>query len=490
MEAIGRLYCPQCEAQLRRGRPPGLCDPCLRKDIDINQVLPPAFYAEPQVGAALGVYDFGRFFRTVRQHATWTQEMLAEIVGLTQADISKIENGAWRLRDITTIRRVAERLLIPAELLRVGITVGSTGSGGDGRNEVVRVDRRQFSQHAVATVLGLAATAGLDLDRLTALLPTAEPTGTRHVGLGDVEFLEQITAMFKRQDFTDGSGQVRAAAVGQLRTALPLLDAQVADEVGPRLRLALAHLAMQAGYMSFNCNHHDAARRLWLLGLTLTRQAKHPLSTDLTVYLLHDLALQAVHVHRPDEALHFVRIGHTAAVSTHPVSASTTSCLTNVQALAHAAQGDTTSYDRALGQASEHFAAIDPTTRPLWGAFLDKANLAAWQGHTHYTHALTSRDPKAAEQAVLLLDQGTKHLGPDYASLRALDLSDLAGSYALTGDPDTAVTVGHQAIDAVTTVASPRAHDRLRTLHTVLEPVQTSPGVTELCHRLAATTAT
>lgn len=160
MESIGRLYCLRCAAQLRRGRPAGLCDPCLRKVMDVRQVLAASFYADPGVVAMMGAYDFGRFFRTVRCYTGWTQETLAEVVALTQADVSKIECDRWRLRDLTTIRRVAERLFIPAVLLGVGITVGPRDSGSDEWKEVVRVDRRRFGQHVATTALGLAGAGG------------------------------------------------------------------------------------------------------------------------------------------------------------------------------------------------------------------------------------------------------------------------------------------------------------------------------------------
>ncbi|MGH3773823.1 MAG: hypothetical protein ACRDRW_20940, partial [Pseudonocardiaceae bacterium] len=76
-----------------------------------------------------------------------------------------------------------------------------------------------------------------------------------------------------------------------------------------------------------------------------------------------------------------------------------------------------------------------------------------------------------------------------YTRSRALYLPRLAGAHAIAGDVDTAVTLGHQAIDAVTALHSPRAHDRLRVLNTALEPLHTSAGVAELRDRLAATAA-
>jgi hypothetical protein len=44
-------------------------------------------------------------------------------------------------------------------------------------------------------------------------------------------------------------------------------------------------------------------------------------------------------------------------------------------------------------------------------------------------------------------------------------------------------------VDAVISVSSPRAFDLLRILHTVLEPLHTSPGVAELRDRLSTVAA-
>ncbi|MGH3795791.1 MAG: hypothetical protein ACRDSP_12980 [Pseudonocardiaceae bacterium] len=80
-------------------------------------------------------------------------------------------------------------------------------------------------------------------------------------------------------------------------------------------------------------------------------------------------------------------------------------------------------------------------------------------------------------------------LDTGYARVRALYLPDLAGAHALAGDTDTAITIGHQAVDTITEQSSHQAYDRLRVLNTVLEPMRTSPDVAELRDRLATTAA-
>ncbi|MGH3833934.1 MAG: helix-turn-helix domain-containing protein [Pseudonocardiaceae bacterium] len=210
----------------------------------------PGFYDQAPLPIALEGLDFGAVFLAIRAHTHWSQQTLGEYLGFEQCQVSHIENGKRSLHDLATAIRVANRLAIPAGRLGFahGITVGhrtTTGRKGSG------VDRRDFVEHVGALTLG--AGAGLDIDRLIALLPHAEPTGTRHIGAADVEAIEQATAAFRSQDFTHGSGRARDVAVTQLRVTLPLLDAQVAPEVRPRLLLSTADLATQAGWMAFEC---------------------------------------------------------------------------------------------------------------------------------------------------------------------------------------------------------------------------------------------
>jgi transcriptional regulator with XRE-family HTH domain len=437
--------------------------------------------------AALADYDFRVVFRLLRGQTGWSQQTLGMVVGLDQARISAIERGVSRLRDVGLVAQVATKLWIPPALLGFGATVGDAAA--ESRKLVSWVDRRDFVQHIAALAVGTTAMAGLDIDRLTALLPHTDPTGTRHVGVADVETIEQATAAFRHQDFTQGSGLTRDVAVTQLRAALPLFKAQVAAELRPRLLLATADLATQAGWMSFDAEHQDAARRLWTIAVDLSRKSDHPQGSDLTVYLLTDMALQAVHLRRPKEALRLVHLGHTAAISTQPVSASTASLLANVEARTHAIHGDAAGCDHALGQALDHLAAIDPATAPPWTAYLGHTGVSGHQGSARYMLAPTSHDPRTASQAVPLLHQAVDSFSPAYTRLRALYLPDLAGAHAIAGDTDTAVTLGHQAVDAVTALHSSRAYDRLRMLSTALEPLNDSTGVAELRDRLTATAA-
>ncbi|MGH3908351.1 MAG: hypothetical protein ACRDTE_29825, partial [Pseudonocardiaceae bacterium] len=169
-------------------------------------------------------------------------------------------------------------------------------------------------------------------------------------------------------------------------------------------------------------------RRHALIGLDITRHTDHPHADDLSTYLLYDMAIQAVHLDRPQEALHLVRIGESAATGQHPVSRSTLASLTRIKANALACKGDAVGCERAPGQAAEHFIAIDPATSPPWGGHISEFGVSAFHGRAHYMLALADRNARAAGQAVDLLRNGVGRFGLGYARLGAVYLPDLAGS--------------------------------------------------------------
>lgn len=402
-----------------------LCDPCLRKGPRL--VLPPGFYDAPPLAAALAEYDFGAVFLTIRAEQDWTQETLGEFLGFDQARISDIERGVRQLRDVRLVARVSNRLAIPP--VKLGFLGAATvdAGGRNGRKVVSWVERRDFIQHVAGLTLGLSA-AGVDVDRLGALLPHAEPTGTRHVGSSDVAVIEDATAAFRELDSRYGGGMARAAAIAQLQSTLPLLHAESTPEVRDRLLVAAGNLAKQAGWMSHDVQDHDAARRLWLIALELARETNDPRGPDLTLCVLMEVVAQALSLGRLDEATRLVQLGHaTVGNGAHPVAASTHSFLAHHQARTHAAQRDVGACERALGQVVERFSVADPETATPWAVAIAPSALEGWQGWTRYELAIATRDPRTASRAVPLLRHVISHFPAGYARTHALNMTELAG---------------------------------------------------------------
>ncbi|MGH3997731.1 MAG: hypothetical protein ACRDTJ_09750, partial [Pseudonocardiaceae bacterium] len=284
----------------------------------------------------------------------------------------------------------------------------------------------------------------------------------------------------RRCDFAHGGGLARAAAIAQLRSVLRLREAAATPAIRIRLDIAAADLAMLTAWCSYDVEQHDQARRLWTVALELSRRTDHPHAADLAVAVLLDMAHQSLHLGCPDDALRLVGFG-LAVENNFPaaVSDATRSHLASVQSWSYAVLGDTTAYQRAVGRAEQHFAAVDPRTASPWTAFIDTAEFTAQQGHAYYL--LSATVPDAAARAVSLLTEATSAYGSDYARSRAVNLAGLAGSHARADDVDTAVRIGRQALEEISRISSRRAYQRLRMLDDCLAVHQTA-DVAQLRH--------
>lgn len=479
-----RRQCRRCGTELHGGRENRFCQSCARRRGSRTPLLETVFFIREPVRSALAGYDFGYVFRAVRRATGLTQQELGDLLDLDQDRISRIERGERRLRDIVVVARISSRLGIPPELLGFISAAASVGTTETGDTEVNWVKRRDFPQLVAAIVLGVSG--ALDLERLAALLPTdpAESTA-RRIGTADVEAIEHTTAVLRQWDFSSGGGMARSAAVAQLRSVLPLLGMASTPAVRERLLVATADLGMTAAWSTYDVEQHNQARRLWTIALSVAREADHPSAADLTADLLMDMANQAMHLRRPREALSLVQLGYGAGASrSQPLSAPAATRLKSYEAWFHAAQGDARASEYARGQAVEHFGQLDWATAPITAQ-----EATALQGHSSYTLALTTNNAKHAARAIPWLSDAVDGYAASFARSRAVNLPGLAGAYALTGDRDAAVHIGGQAVEEISGLASPRIHDRLRTLDTVLRPYRTDPAVGELRGRIQAVVA-
>ena len=461
-----------------------VCDPCGRAGR--AGLLPPEFLAAAPVRAALAVYDFGVFFRQVRRCKNWSQRRLGEVLDLPQDRVSAIERGR-PVVDINVVVRIHHRLGVPAGLLGFTgrATVDDAGAiecrGGSW------MDRRDFVSSTAVVALGAVGAARVDVERLMALLyPDAHATVPTRIGVADVAELEHANLEYERSNATYGGGVARVTAVAQLRAVLPWLTVPMDDAVRLRLHTAATHLAARAGWLEYDVEHHDAARRLWTVGLEIARGVEHPLTTDLTGRILNVMAHQARYLGRPDEASRFGQLGHAVGAGRHPVSPSLATTLATNAAFRHADRGQVTEFQRALGAAQDAFGRIDPADTTPWASADSPVRFSTWQGSAYYELARRGGDPRLRDQAVTLLAQTLDNPRP---VTRAQFLPDLAGARALAGDLDTAVVLGHQAVDTITGMSSRRIYARLGVLHEVLKPMRASPGVADLRDRLATATA-
>ncbi|WP_225978508.1 helix-turn-helix domain-containing protein [Gandjariella thermophila] len=461
-----------------------MCGSCARA-CGFQAPIPEGFYEDAALRAALARYDFGAVFAAVRQQTGLSQLQLADLLGLSQSRVSAVERGERRLTHVKLAARLATVLRIPAFLLGFPADIPTDVAGTVTAEEVSWLERRDFL--ALVTAATLGSSLHPELARLGSLLPgQVEPVTRPRIGAADVDAIEAITDGFRRSDFAYGGGLCRAAAVTQLHQVRQLENAICTPETRTRLLVAIAELASMAGWMAYDVEDHDAARRLWTYALDTARRADdHPRAPDLAVDVLLDMAHQALHLDRASEALHLVQLASaTAANRKHPVSTITQGYISAVLGWCRAALGEAEPTRRAIGNAQDTYATADPDTTPPWAWFVTDAEITAQQGHSLYLLSLTR--PEFAPDAIDKLTAAATGYGAEYERSRAVILPPLASVQFQAGDIDAAVATGYEAVDAIIGLSSTRGYARLRVLDRMAQPHSRKPEVADLREHIRA----
>jgi hypothetical protein len=172
-------------------------------------------------------------------------------------------------------------------------------------------------------------------------------------------------------------------------------------------------------------------------------------------------------------------------MSKYPVSAPTLQRVHTSLAVSHATLGQREPCLRALAQAAQTTADIgaDHAGLPPWAAGgVPTATHSAQHGRALFL--LSRTEPDHAPEAIEHLHTAIDGYGASHTNRCATSLPALAGSYALAGDLDTAVTIGHQAVTVIDGLSSTIPHPWLRTLAEVTQPHSNRSDIAELHHRI------
>jgi hypothetical protein len=116
-----RRSCTRCGQRLAADNPGRHCGPCQRaQDQSAPPTLPAGFWDTDQIREALASWHIGRVIHAYRTHPhhpqILTQELVASWLGLTQAQLSRIENGRAP-EELSKLIHFSRTLGIPADLL-------------------------------------------------------------------------------------------------------------------------------------------------------------------------------------------------------------------------------------------------------------------------------------------------------------------------------------------------------------------------------------
>ncbi|MFC8850410.1 MULTISPECIES: hypothetical protein [unclassified Micromonospora] len=337
------------------------------------------------------------------------QSAVAEWLGIIQAQLSRVENGA-PIVHLDRLTHWAQTLRIPGEHLwfalpdrpyqrpdtsneqprhqsagsqktagpATPVQAGAFTTASDEGGGVT--DRRQF--HALAALAGIAATGPLDLLSAPAEAPSS-------IGMEQVRFASSLVDEFRRADAAAGADQLCDIAI-RIHAHLSswATKATYSREVGDALQSALAELACQAAWLTIDAERRTETRPFLHEAISRARLADDP---RVEVRALSCLSL-LTREDRPGESLHCAESA--LRVSAGWATPRLTALLHMRRAHALAVLTDTSGFDREFAKSRQEFdRGLHEDDLPFIH-FVDEQELTGLQGMAHLA---LGRPGRAAE---------------------------------------------------------------------------------------------
>lgn len=186
----------------------------------------------------------GEVIRRIRKSLGMTQAELGAILGYTQPVISQLEHDGAAIHDVRVLRQIAKALHVPLAILVVE------------SDEEADVDRRHFFRVGALGGAGVAMMA-------TAPQAMGSSAGIK-IGTSDVADIQDSINQIHELDLVVGGDRLCHLAAGQVRYVKQLLDAgSYTEEVGRRLATATAEMMTAAGWVHYDSDRRDDARRFY-----------------------------------------------------------------------------------------------------------------------------------------------------------------------------------------------------------------------------------
>jgi transcriptional regulator with XRE-family HTH domain len=497
-----RRECSRCRALLSRGNATGTCAPCKAQGADgPHEEMPPHFWREPRMLAALRGQHFGRVIRAYRHHPEHggkplTQSVVGKWLGLSQEQLSRIENGP-PIVHLDRLIAWAQILRIPAEHLWFAVPSAAIAHGGASREiavsspymdtsspsamwsvstvdavseftrEDLALDRRAATKTITGLVLGTALLEPLErwLFGPTEILDARHggPSGCRErIGYQELEQIEHAAKLFRTWDDKFGGGLRRKAVIGQLNEVPDLIGDARSPEMRRRLFAVMGQLAETAALMSWDSGRQSAAQHYYALALRASRTAGDVL---FAANVLAGMARQLLYLGHPADALELVRLGQdlTRGIATPTIR----SLLHTREAWAYAAQGRVSAFRRATAMAQEEIsAAKDPfpgAEDPYWIEYFDVSEFSGTTGGRLLE--LAHRDTRLASEAAGYIQKAIELRRSGRLRSSALDQLGLAETRLVQGELEEAAKLGIEAADVVERTPSMRVRVKLAELY-------------------------
>jgi tetratricopeptide (TPR) repeat protein len=437
-------------------------------------VHPPDFWERPELRAALLERHFGRFLRAYRvaQTPPVQQTRLAEWLGITQGQLSRVERAVAPVRDLVKLDQWVRILRVPAHLLWFELSadpselpggslrrVTLAGESDQGEDDDVR--RRDLLKvaGAAAAAAGGGLLAETPWQRLMDSLDRGRPVDT-----ATIQIMQDRTADFFDTEYTVPARHVLDSLTKHHTTLSTLLGNARTDATRDPLVIMMGETEALIGWLYFDLGHGKQAADAWRSTLRIAKETGDRGLAACTLgywsYLAasrNDIAPAVRLLQQAEECVP----GNTAPATRSWIAAREAEELGRL--------GDDTAALRALERAFTAFDFARPRTERVWTAFFTANRLGGLTVSTYI--ALNHKDATAAADSLLA------SLSPTENKARAFALADLTTLAVRTKDFDRANALAHDAIEVTIRTESSIAKQRLLTLASTLA-TSSDPGPT------------
>lgn len=494
-----RRYC-RCGALLAADNPAALCAPCQRQLRD-RLIAPPVLLRQawlaPKMQDAFAAQHIGRVARAYREHpyheAVYgavgiTQALLGQWMGLTQAQVSRVENGA-PIKNIDTLSNWARVLRIPSDLLWFDlpgsrrITAGSVNQlfdgGGASMTRPLSLQDGDWSRSnsgELADLLREGAEPPVDAGTVTRLvhewLVTEPPqlievASGRRIGDSLVGKVERRIAELRRIDDYVAGGDLRRLVEQELHATASLLrEASYTEPLGRRLLIAIGELCQLAGWVVGDAGQYTTAAQYYTVGVKAAHAANNP---GLAGNLISTLAYQVANVGNPREAVLLAQSADTGGKQATPT---VRALFKERLAWAFAKVGEPRSTERTLAAVESTYEHRDPGQDPEWVYWLDEDEVTVMAGRCYV-------ELGQADRAIPLLSTVLEHYDDRRTRELALYTSWLAEAHMQLGAVDEAAAAATQTLELTSQITSARSDDRVKLLRRKLRRYKNVPAVAD-----------
>jgi hypothetical protein len=430
-------YC-RCGARLARDNPDPLCAPCqkqARSAAVSAPVVPAGFWETEQIRDALAAWHFGRLLHAYRLHPfhgqrPLAQETVASWLGLTQAQLSRIETGP-PIRDLDKLIRWAEALHVPAHLLWYDLPG----------------QRRKVASPALVPPVALAPSHGGYLSPAS--------LGASPGGASDLATMQA----FRAADRQVGGGHMYATVMHYLQHEVgPRLFGGVNREAGTSVFCAAAALTEMAGWMAHDAGRDELAEQHFVRALNLVKVGG---DSELSAHILASLSHLAHHLNKPADAIQLAQRGQTKARQglRNPALEGR---LYAMEARGLAALGRAADCARVLGTAARTLT-VGPSGEPsAWVSPFDEASHASEAARCMRQLGRLREAEQYASRVVALRPGRTRS--------HAFGQIILAGVLTEQGRLDETCALGSDVLGETEALSSAQVMQQLEDLRDLLEP--------------------